>query len=268
MRGGARWYSLPMHRWAASGARGARAQAFSTSDLLIARDDEGAVVLHVPSGTYLKLDASATEILDLVRSDGRVGAASQLVAKYGLDPDTAASDVTAVLDGISGTRASAAPGRRPAASGVATVFRQWATLPSWSAKLMVIEVAALVVAAEVALRFAPVDAVARRVGAPLADMGATVDPTMLPLEENQLSQRELLRFAASDWVLARWVYDATCLRRALVGGWILRRRHPQMRIGLVAGGDVVAHAWLEVEGRSIGALPNVSTFSRAAHPDA
>ena len=99
MRGGARWYSLRMHRWAASGARGARAQAFSTSDLLIARDDEGAVVLHVPSGTYLKLDASATEILDLVRSDGRVGAASQLVAKYGLDPDTAASDVTAVLDG-------------------------------------------------------------------------------------------------------------------------------------------------------------------------
>jgi hypothetical protein len=265
---GGRWYSLAMQRWAARGARGGPTGAFSTSDLLIARHDDGAVVLHVPSGTYLKLDASATEILDLVRSNGRAGAASELVAKYGLDPDTATTDVTAVLDGISGTRAPAAPGRRPALAGVATVFREWTGLASWSARLMVVEVAALVVGAEVALRVAPIDAIARRVGAPLADVGVAVDPTMPPLEEESLTDHELLLFAAGDWVLARWVYDATCLRRALVGGWILRRRHPELRIGLVEEGDVAAHAWLVVEGRSIGAQANVSSFSRAGRPDA
>ena len=91
---------------------------------------------------------------------------------------------------------------------------------------------------------------------------------MPPFDEGRLTERELLRFAARDWVLARWVYDATCLRRALVGGWILRHRHPELRIGLMEDDDVVAHAWLVVEGRSIGALSNVSNFSRAARPDA
>lgn len=268
MSPGGRWYSLPMQRWAARGARGGPTGAFSASDLLIARHDDGAVVLHVPSGTYLKLDASATEILDLVRSDGRSGAASELAAKYGLDAHTAATDVNAVLEAVSRTRASSSPGRRPAASGVATVFREWTGLPSWSARLMVIEVAALVVAAEVALRVAPIDVVASRAGAPLADVSSAVDPAMPPFDEGRLTEQELLRFAAGDWVLARWVYDATCLRRALIGGWILRRWHPEMRIGLIDEDGVVAHAWLVVEGRSIGALANVATFSRAARPDA
>ena len=248
--------------------RGGPTEAFSTSDLLIARHDDGAVVLHVPSGTYLKLDASATEILELVRSNGRSGAASELASRYGLDADPRPPTWPRCSTGSAGPGRARAAARRPAASGVANVFREWTGLPFRRARLMVVEAAVLVVAAEVALRIAPIDVVSRRAGAPLADVGTAVDRDMPPFDEGRLTERELLRFAARDWVLARWVYDATCLRRALVGGWILRHRHPELRIGLMEDDDVVAHAWLVVEGRSIGALSNVSNFSRAARPDA
>ncbi len=50
---------------------------------------------------------------------------------------------------------------------------------------------------------------------------------------------------------------ATCLRQALLVYWLLRRRglSPELKIGVRKQGDVVeAHAWVELEGRSLDPL--------------
>jgi len=238
---------------------------FAAHDVLIARDAEGSVVLHVPSGTYLRLDASATEILDLVREEGRSGAAVTLSERHGLDPDVAAADVANVVEAVGGSRASAVhSGRRPDVRGVSTVFGEWARLPT-PAMLAAVEIGVMIAALEVALRIFPIDAIANRMGVPLADLGSAGQGAPV-LDLDRLSDREVLRFGAVDWVLARWVFDATCLRRALVYGWVLRRRSPKLHIGLVPGGEVTAHAWLVVDGCTVGALGEVESFSRMARP--
>jgi hypothetical protein len=255
-----------MYGRAASGARTRSGSPFAASDVLIARDADGSVVLHVPSGTYLRLDGSATEILDLVRSEGKDGAVNTLEARYALDRERASADVADVLEAISSARATGdGKGRRPDLRGVATVVGEWACLGG-PARLVTAEIGALVMALEVALRLVPIDAISRRLGVPLTDLDGSVGPGGPALDLEQLSDREVLRFAAVDWVLARWVFDATCLRRALAYGWVLRRRHPQLHIGLMQGGDVTAHAWLAVDGSTVGALGQVQTFHRMAGP--
>ena len=57
----------------------------------------------------------------------------------------------------------------------------------------------------------------------------------------------------SAWrLLRRRPFNPTCLRRALLGGYVLRRHAPVVRIG-VAKTDklVLAHAWVEVDGVSL-----------------
>jgi hypothetical protein len=221
------------------------------------------VVLHVPSGTYLKLDATATEILELLQSEGESGAAEVLASRHGLDAEVAAIDVASVLRGIREARSSAAvSGRRPKPQGVALVLRQWTRLLA-PARWAVLEASGLVVGIEVALRLLPIDVIARRLGVPLSEVDAGVTGALPPeMDLSLLSDRELLKISAADWVLARWVFDATCLRRALVYGWILRKRGPELHIGLMTEDDVLAHAWLIAEGASLGALGNVGDFSR------
>ena len=48
-------------------------------------------------------------------------------------------------------------------------------------------------------------------------------------------------------VIRRWPLDATCLRRSLLLGWILRRRQPQLIVGVRKRNDKVeAHAWIRL----------------------
>lgn len=56
-----------------------------------------------------------------------------------------------------------------------------------------------------------------------------------------------------------------CLRRSLVAGHLLRRRHrTALRIGVGGtGNDIHAHAWLEVDGRPVEAVGAFSAFERA-----
>jgi hypothetical protein len=224
------------------------------------------VVLHLPSGTYLRLDATATEILDLVQAEGRSGATAVLARRHGLDIGVATADVNSVLNRISDARASREKTKpRPGISGGATVLRQWTRLPL-RAKLAVTVTTALVAAVEVALRLFPIDVIARQIGAPLADGQGTPTPGAAELDLTKLSDRDQVLLAAADWTLSRWVFDATCLRRALIYGWVLRHHHPQLRIGLVEEGDVLAHAWLVVDGCTLGALGDVGDFSRMTPP--
>jgi hypothetical protein len=63
-------------------------------------------------------------------------------------------------------------------------------------------------------------------------------------------ERRQLQIAWS--VIAVGPFDATCLRRAMIGAWLLRSRKHAVRIGVRRTPDGVrAHAWLEIEGISL-----------------
>ena len=242
--------------------RSSRVRSLDLGDLLVARLQDHSVVLHVPSGTYLTLDTTATEILDLVQTEGRLGAAAVLADRYSLDVGVANVDVESVLDRIGGAQASKDRSmRRPRARGAARVARQWGRLQG-PAKLAVMKTTALVVAVELALRRFPIDAIARHIGAPLADVKGNSAPCGAEFDLTGLSDQENVLLAAADWTLARWVFDATCLRRALLYGWVLRSHRPELRIGLMAEAEVLAHAWLVIDGCALGALGDVGEFSR------
>ena len=51
--------------------------------------------------------------------------------------------------------------------------------------------------------------------------------------------------------------------RALVGGHLLRQLHPAVRLGVAATGDeLLAHAWLEIDGRPLEAVEHFARFER------
>ena len=232
------------------------------SDLLVAHEGDESVVLHIPSGTYLRLDVAATEILTLLQTNDVEGAAASLVKQHGLDPKTAVEYVTSVLDQIHEARAVGEISmRRPSLRGGASALRQWVRLPTRS-KLTVMKTTALIVVIELALRMTSIDNLASRVGASLADVQGVEHPELAEIDVSKLALPEQLGLAAADWTLSRWVFDATCLRKALLYGWILRSHRPQLHLGLMKSGDALAHAWLVVDGYTLGALGDVKDFGR------
>lgn len=59
------------------------------------------------------------------------------------------------------------------------------------------------------------------------------------------------RVAAVGW-LARHRLASNCLRRSLLLGLLLRRLHPQLRLGVMRhDGALRMHAWLEIEGHPL-----------------
>jgi hypothetical protein len=130
-------------------------------------------------------------------------------------------------------------------------------------KLATIYATALVVTAEVLLRLEPIDRVSRRLRAPLSDGSDDVD--LPPLDGSCLTDRERRLLSALAWVQRAWLFDATCLRRALAAGWVLRRRKPRLCLGLSDTDEVLAHAWLVLEGRSLDGLPGAPLFKRSEH---
>jgi hypothetical protein len=72
-------------------------------------------------------------------------------------------------------------------------------------------------------------------------VGGTVFPAVSPVEQRWL--KNLRR------VVARWPFDATCLRRSLVTGWVLRRHSPLLVIGVrKSDTGVESHAWIRIAG--------------------
>lgn len=79
----------------------------------------------------------------------------------------------------------------------------------------------------------------------------------------EVSQRQL-RYTAE--VADAWPFGkGPCLRRSLVAGHLLRRRHrTAVRVGVGGtGDDIHAHAWLEVDGRPVEAVGAFRPFERA-----
>lgn len=61
------------------------------------------------------------------------------------------------------------------------------------------------------------------------------------------------RAALVDRVYRAWPRHDSCLRRAILLGFYVRRASPLLRIGVARDGESVrAHAWIEVDGRVVG----------------
>lgn len=256
-----RWFTEKLRsvRGAQTGAPLAR--AWHARHVVTSKGADGeTVLLHLPSGTYLALDATASRIVELLNEHGDPEkAAAALAALYGIEPARAQGDVGAVVGAVQGLSAPrTGRGRRPTVAGVRVVTRSWWRQP-WRYRMTSLQVVAVAAVVEVGLRTTGVDRLARLLGVPLATGGAPA-PALGVGDAGFLSERERRVHWALFWVMTRWLYDGTCLRRALVLGWFLRRRHPVLRLGMLSEGDV-AHAWIEVDGRALNTEPVTGVFA-------
>jgi hypothetical protein len=126
------------------------------------------------------------------------------------------------------------------------------------------EVPALCVAAvgsvvvELGLRTMRLPRLARLLGTPLAVDGA--DPVVEPAAD-LLPDWALLRMEATRRVLRHWPFGDSCLRQALVCGWLVRRLRPRLQLGVAkVDGDVRAHAWIVVGGAVVDPRRAVSSY--------
>ena len=109
-------------------------------------------------------------------------------------------------------------------------------------------VPALVVAlgVEVGLRTLDLRCLARLAGVSLefaTRLSASGEPALGPSDRARL---RAVRIIMRHWP---WGASGPCLRQALVGGRLLRRRNPGLALGASRDtGSTVAHAWLVVDG--------------------
>jgi hypothetical protein len=228
-------------------------------DILSASSVEGdLVVLHVRTSTYLRLDRSAARIFRLLESEGDAGrAAAALAEQFDLPLDQAAGDVRHVIDSVRSLSAGrTVVGRRPTLKGSAGVIRAWWRLPPRLA-FEAAKATLVVIAAEVGLRAMDIQTLSKLMQVPLSP-GASKGPPAGRDGLDLLSIREQRLVWAASWALARWVHDPTCLRQALVLGFLLRRRHPTMHLGMIDGS--VAHAWIEAGDFVYNAEPVQNAF--------
>lgn len=102
---------------------------------------------------------------------------------------------------------------------------------------------------EWALHRRPLPELAAALGVPLLT-GPGAAATERFTERLTGEERRALR--AVRRVLRHWPWGNTCLRRALGIGHVLRHRAPALRVGVTKqDGAVKAHAWLEIDGRSL-----------------
>ncbi|MCB7137060.1 lasso peptide biosynthesis B2 protein [Cellulosimicrobium marinum] len=127
---------------------------------------------------------------------------------------------------------------------VLAAVRHASALELWTG-VRVLAVAPLV---EVGLRRSTLPRVARLLGVRLVLDGTSGTPVSAD-RPAPLDARERAQLSVAWRTLARLPWNGTCLRRALVGAWLLRDRDHAVRIGVKrAPTGIAAHAWLEVDG--------------------
>lgn len=130
-------------------------------------------------------------------------------------------------------------------------LRATMTLPA-AEKLETTRSVALAFLVEGAVRVAPLPALARRCGLVLDMTTETPAGTVVP-PIPAFTPDEVRRVRSALRVMAVWPFGkGTCLRQSLVLGHLLRHRRPVLRLGVRVRGGVVGHAWLEVDGTTIG----------------
>ena len=131
---------------------------------------------------------------------------------------------------------------------------------------MVSTVYAVVVLAlvEATIRWVPLPRLSSLLGCPVELSPSTSGPVIPSSHElGRRARRELrcTQRVADAWPLSR----GPCLRRALVGGHLLRRLGTSIRLGTYDDGEsLVAHAWLEIEGRPLEDVSNYRRFESGA----
>jgi hypothetical protein len=149
--------------------------------------------------------------------------------------------------GVARTRAAKLPG---------VLLRSWRLVPQLSRtdrrELAIVTVLSL--ASEVGLRWLPLPRLAHLFGLAF-DRSATAFDDVT--DRAQLPEWALRRLRIVAIVMRRWPVDGECLRQSLVAGHRLRRLQPQLCIGVArVDRKFVAHAWLEIQGRSLDPSSN------------
>lgn len=219
-------------------------------------------MFHIPSGTYLLLDLTASRIAELLVEEGDVGrVAQQLVSEFDVSMERALADVRSVETSVGGLTANRQDrGRLPTVTGAWAVTKGWARLPfEW--KLAATKATAVVILVELGLRIMDLRRLSRLLGVPLVDESThghqiIGERTCYQLE----SKQDIHAHWGVEWVLDKWLFDGTCLRQALAFGWFERKKGPRLRIGLISDGTL-AHAWLEIEGSLYNFQPTIGAFS-------
>lgn len=228
-------------------------------DFLSARVPDGCVLLHVPTGRYLRANESAATIVGLLaEGDPPSQAARRFAASTGLSLGTAEADVCSLLETLEGlSRSSARTVRRPQLTTIARELAKWWELPT-PLRRAVVEVAILLCIVEVGLRTVDVRRLSALAWVPLSDSGEP--PSVARGDVSVLRPGEQRLLWAVEWLDGRWLAPVTCLRRALVTGFALRRRDPVLRLGITGGGST-AHAWVEADGLGFGVEEVAGVFA-------
>jgi coenzyme PQQ synthesis protein D (PqqD) len=236
--------------------------------------DGRTLILNARTGTYLTLSGSGPRLWQLRQTHGDAGAVSLASAEFGVPENLVAADLARMLGLVESLRARPRPlrwsrPRAPSLRGIAGVPpRNW---PSVAATLC------MAAAIEVGLRRVPLPRLAALVGMSLV-FDAPGEAPQPRVDGAGLTATQLRRVWATDRVYARWPLGDTCLRRALVLGFHLRRGHPRLRIGAgpapPAGlpptsapeltPPLGAHAWVETRRATLLALPGVESLAIAS----
>lgn len=117
-------------------------------------------------------------------------------------------------------------------------------------------------ATEVGLHTLPLPRLSRLLGTPLEMGAAGQEPKQLPSGSPVvLIPRERRQVRTALRLLKRWPLGDTCLRQALVCGFLLRHRHPALHIGVAKlDGEVRAHAWLTVGDSILDPIGSASSY--------
>ena len=115
---------------------------------------------------------------------------------------------------------------------------------------------------EILVRFVRLPRVARLVGAPLS-LDTTEPKPFDPAVFDNMPIAMRRKLWCTDRVAVRWPFSkGPCLRRALVGGHLIRRHGPTIRLGVdVSAADAEAHAWLEIDGEPLEDTTDIVTFT-------
>jgi len=129
--------------------------------------------------------------------------------------------------------------------------------------LTTVRVVATIVTVELLIRWVALPRLARLLGVRVSLEPAL--PGNAHIRTTEFSPRARRELRCTRRVADRWpLSQGPCLRRALVGGHLLRRYNPSVRIGMAGtGDDLYAHAWLEINEQP---LENVRAFEPFQQP--
>jgi hypothetical protein len=117
--------------------------------------------------------------------------------------------------------------------------------------------------AEVSLRVADLPRVSRWFGATLefTDAIPSLGANALDISPSERQRLVVLNRVARHWPLAP---KGACLRHSLSAAYVLRTRKPHLRlsVGRLAGGDIAAHAWVEINGTAVTDPGDFAPLSR------